>query len=508
MGDLLPLLRRQAVSVWRHRWIAVAVAWVICVAGWIGVAAIPNSYEASARLYVDADAVLTPLLKGLALDDSLSNQIDVLQRTLLSRPNLEKLISKSDLELGIRTPADMQELVASLGTAIKITPQTKNLFTISYRNNRPTLARDVVNTLLNIFIESKTGNDRIDMANARQFLSQQMAGYESKLREAEAQRAEFRAKYIDLLPNDGGISRLDTARATVRALQGQLDDATTKRDRLAKELAATPPTVVVETEPAVGPGHSGGGDLAAAEYRLQQLLVNDTDQHPDVIRQRRLIEQLRTGVGGGGAATPGRPARNKVQPNAVYDQMKVLEVQADTEVTSLQRQIADATRERDRLEDIARNAPGVQAQFTNMNRDYDVVRKNYEELLSRRESMQLSAAADTDADKMKVQIIDPPQVPEIPAWPNRILLLSGVLLGGLVGGIGSAVLLAQLDRSFHNVRDLSAFGLPVAGGISMLTEPRRRRSKMTQAAAVVAAVLLLCVVFGGLLLTALHGGAA
>src|SRR5579863_2614823 len=212
MEALRAQLRRHALGVWRHRWIAIAAAWLICLAGWVGVSSIPDSYESHARLYIDADAVLTPLLRGLALDNGLVNQIEVLQRTLLSRPNLEKLISKTDLELTIRGPSDLERLVATLGTAIRINPQTKSLFTITYRNEKPQLAYDVVSTILNIFIESKTGNNRSDMENARQFLAEQIAGYEGKLREAESKRAEFRAKYIDLLPSDnGGGSRLDTA---------------------------------------------------------------------------------------------------------------------------------------------------------------------------------------------------------------------------------------------------------------------------------------------------------
>jgi polysaccharide chain length determinant protein (PEP-CTERM system associated) len=503
-------LHRHAVGVWRHRWVAIAVAWLICLGGWAAVAAIPNSYEANARLYVDADAVLTPLLKGLALDNSLSSQIEVLQRTLLSRPNLEKLISGTDLELAIKGPADLEQLVAELSRTIVVVPQTRNLFTITYRNERPRLAYDIVQTILNTFVESKTGTNRADLENARLFLAQQINGYETKLREAETKRAEFRAKYIDLLPGDGGISRLDAARSAARALEGQLADATGRRDRLVQELATTPPTLVVETDPGTPSSVSGGGggDLAAAQRHLQELLLTETDQHPDVIRQRRLVEVLRSSGGGGGVVTPGRPARNKVQPNTVYDQLKVLQIQVDSDVASLKRQVGDATGERDRLEEIAHNAPGVQAQFINLERDYDVVRKNYDELVARRESMRLSAAADTNAEKVKMQVVDPPQVPQIPVAPKRGLLFSGVLLAGLGGGLAASVLLGQFDRSFHTVRDLRALGLPVAGAISLRTLWPRQRPKLAPIVGVTLAVLLLFVAYGGLMYRLLRAATA
>ena len=114
MSTVLIMARRIALAAWRYRWAAVALSWVVCGAGWAYVYTIPNSYEASARLYVDADAVLTPLLRGISIDSSLSSQLDVLQRTLLSRPNLEKLVSNTDLDLNVTGPSDLERLVGPL----------------------------------------------------------------------------------------------------------------------------------------------------------------------------------------------------------------------------------------------------------------------------------------------------------------------------------------------------------------------------------------------------------
>ena len=233
MSTLLILARRLLKAAWRYRWLAVAVSWVICGVGWAYVYTVPNQYEASARLYVDADAILTPLLRGIAVDNGLGQQLDMLQRTLLSRPNLEKLVSNTDLDLTVTGPADLEALVNGLSNQIHINPQTRNLFTINYRNTNPKLAFDVVQTILTTFIESKTGNNRSEMENAGLFLQQQIGDYERKLRDAEKKRAEFRAKYLDLLPGDGGASRLDQAQENVRHLQGQLTDGLATRDMLA-----------------------------------------------------------------------------------------------------------------------------------------------------------------------------------------------------------------------------------------------------------------------------------
>ncbi len=508
MDALRILLRRYGLAAWRGRWFAIGLSWVICGGGWLFVSAVPNQYEASARLYVDSDAVLTPLLHGLALDNTPVSQLDVLQRTLLSRPNLEKLISKTDLELTINGAADLEELVRSLGTAIKITPQTRNLFTISYRNATPRLAYDVVQTILSIFIESKVGSSRTDMENARVFLQQQLASYERQLRAAEVKRADFRARYVDLLPSDAtGISRLEGARVQVRSLDGQLKDAATRREMIRKEMSVTPATLTIGSDALSMPESSGNTEIDRAEARLAELRLAFTEQHPDVIAARALVASLRQRASLSGI-TPSATAQDtsstrktppRAIPNPIHEHMKMQLFEADSVIASLERQLTDAVQERDRLEDVARGMPGLQAELVNLNRDYDVLRRNYTEMLSRREAMRLAAAADSDAEKVKMQIVDPPQVPQVPVAPRRALLLSGVLAAGIGGGVGVAILLQQADRSFHAVEDLRDLDLPVAGGISLLGAALPLRRRLIPLVSFAMAVLLLCAVYGGLL---------
>ena len=186
-------------------------------------------------------------------------------------------------------------------------------------------------------------------------------------------------------------------------------------------------------------------------------------------------------------------------------QLKVRLVEAESALSSLTRQLADSTRERNRLEEIARGAPGLQAEFMNLNRDYDVLRKNYEELLARRESMRIATAAEADADKVKIQIIDPPQVPQNAVAPKRLLLITGVLLAAVVFGVGLALLLAQFDQSFHTIDELRDLGLPVAGSISMVavTAPGAR---VVSAVTFGLSMLVLLGIYSGLLYRLLKSG--
>jgi polysaccharide chain length determinant protein (PEP-CTERM system associated) len=499
-------------TAWKNRWLALAAAWLVCGAGWVMVTLIPNQYESSARLYVDADAVLTPLLHGLAAETAPSSQLEILQRTLLSRPNVDRLISKTDLDLSVGSSLDRERLITALADSIHVRSQARNLFTIDYRNKDPKLAYDVVQTLLTIFIESATGTNRSDMENARLFLQRQIASYEAQLREAERRRAEFRSKYVDLLPQGDGGSRLEAARQMVAQFHGLLVDATQRRDSLKQELANTPALVVVDPgDGAVGGGGTTGpGRLAEAQRQLADLRLRFTDQHPDVIALQKQIAAIKASPGGGAPeAAPGPRAvagpHSKSAPNPVYDQLKVRLVDAEANVTSLQRQLDEATANQNRMEATARREPGLEAEYQNLDRDYNVLRHNYEELLSRREAANIAQAADTQADKVKLQVIDPPQVSRVAVSPNRLLLITGVFLAGIGGGGAIAFLLGQFDRSFRTIEDMRSLGLPVLGGISMLAAPIRRGT-LIGTAIVCSGFIILGLVYGGLVFRTLRPG--
>jgi polysaccharide chain length determinant protein (PEP-CTERM system associated) len=543
MDSLRNLITQYLRAAWRRRWTGVIVAWLTCGVGWVGVYTIPNTYESGARLFVDADAILTPLLRGIAADSAPTTQLEILQRTLLSRPNLEKLISKTDLDLTLNGQSDRERLMTRLAVDIKVVPQTKNLFTITYRDKVPKVAHDVVQTLLTIFVESATGTNRTDMENARRFLERQIASYEQQLRGAEKRRAEFRARYADVLPSDGNpnVPALEGARGTAAMLEGKLQDAMVSRDALKQEVENTQPMLVVESGPApmtaaqaiaAGMPSAPRSPVMEAEDQLRGLLLKDTENHPDVIAQRKLIASLKAeesknanamaaaaAKAAAASGTPGAvaaaakaaaaadPAQLKRSvPNPVYDQLKVKLIETDTQIVSLQRQRDDAVRYRERLEKMQREQPGLMAEYQNTDRDYNVLRKNYEELLSRLQSANIAQAADTQADKVKLQVIDPPEIPRLPAAPNRMLLITGVLLAGMGAGAGVTVLFGQMDRSFSTVDDLRTLGLPVLGGISVLGMAPLRQRMMT-VLRFGFAVAILVGVYGGLMVHILRTAA-
>lgn len=477
----LALAKRHAAAAWRHRWKALALAWLVSMLGWAGVQLIPSQYAAHARIYADPEALLGTVLRGIAIDPTPAGQVELLQRTLLSRPNLQRVIARTGLDLRAPSPSAQDALINRLGRDIRLTPVGRNLLSIEYRDRDPQLARDVVQAVLTLFIEAATSTDRRQMENARAFVARQITAYEQQLRDAERRRADFQSRYADLLALDGNVSRLDAIRSRLQQLRGEVEDATTRRNLLRSQIAEMA---------ANRPRATGGGDpaVAEAERTLRLLRLRYTEEHPDVIAARNRLAAARSssrGGGGGAAATP----------SATQEQLTVRLVEADAQLASLERQVRDAELDLERLTDMARSAPGVQAEFLALDRDYTVMRRNYEELLARRESIQIGDAARTSSERAKVEIIDPPTVPSVPVAPNYRLLAAGVLIAGLAAGVALAVLLVQFDSAFYTVGELRRIGLPVIGVVSDAAPPRRAAGN----AAFASGLLLLFVAFAGVL---------
>ncbi len=497
-------------AMWRHRWLAVGTAWLVCTAGWIGAAIVPTKYELSARVYLNADPLLTPLLRGLAADTDPTRHLDFMQRTLLSRPNLEQLIRLTDLDTGVRTPSEKEALFKQLATDIEVKPISLNLLTIAYRDGDPQLAKNIVQSLLTIFAEKMAGSSRAEMDSAQRFLEGEIASYRDQLRAAEKRRADLAEKYPDIVQNrppdtpqgDDNGNRLDQARAAVVQLKLELADAVTKRDSLQKELASVPAMLTVDH----GVQVVIAGRLGPLEERLQELhrnldglLLKFTENHPDVRATRQAIAQLQSEVGKSGGGS-GRAVGGTGQvANGVYEQVKVRLVDAEAAVAALQRRLNEAENEQAKIEKIAQSAPGILMQAQDLNRDYSILKKNYEELVRRREATAIANSADTKTEKIQFRIVDPPQVPVVPAAPNRALLVSLVLLFGIGAGLAVPLLVMQLDTSFATLSQLRNLGIPILGNVSRLSFGAQQRRMAFQLAGVTASALVLVAVYGTLL---------
>ncbi len=519
MGSLKVLIFQYARDIWRRRWFAIGVAWAICVVGWVVVSRMPDVYDSSARVYMNSDEALTPLLHGIAVESDVDARLDRMQRTLLSSGNMKKLIRMTDLDTKVKDNADREAMVAQLQKAIVIKPQTRNLFVVTYSSTDPQLAQSVVSSVLSLFMESGQGESRSDIDSAQRFLQTEIDRLETQLREAERKKSEFQTRYYDLLPNaESGGSRLEQARADVQKITEDLNDAIAERDSLQKQLDAQQQFATVD-KPTTAP--SGAEGLSTApQTRLAQLKTQleterstYTDQHPVVIQLKHQIAAVEAEIAKAaapGAKKPTGPTSQNIA-NPVYIEMARQLSEKETKIASLRRRLVSSEEDRDKIEDEARRAPSVGAEFLNLDRDYEVVKKNYTELLARRESAQIAENAEKKGDKIDIRTVDAPEVPSLPSSPNRPLFLSMVLATGFGAGIGVAFVLSQIDSSFSTTTALQSLGLPILGSISVINSfDRKPRYWFLSAKAFAAACVMLFVIYGGLLLVVIgqhHRGA-
>jgi len=242
MDDLRELILAKAAAMWRRRWYGALAAWLVCVAGWLVVIYLPNRYESSARIYVDSETLLRPLLRGLAVQTDLASQVDYMQRTLLSRPNLDSLVRMTDLELRATSPEKREAILRSLERNITVAAEGRgrNLFSVSYEGDDPQLTLSVVQSLLTIFVESNLGASRTDMDQALKFIEGQILDYEQQLKAAEARMANFRVAHLDVLGNGNYTATVDQARGRLGELRQQIADTEVRRQSLRQEMESVP----------------------------------------------------------------------------------------------------------------------------------------------------------------------------------------------------------------------------------------------------------------------------
>ena len=492
MDELLQHALVYLRAMWHRRWIGLAAAWIVAIIGVAVAFRIPERFEASARVYVDTQSLLRPVMTGLAIQPNLDQQVALMSRTLISRPNVEKLVRMADLDLGVRSNAEREELIDNLLKTLQLGGNvSNNLYVISYRDSNPQQAKNVVQSLLTIFVESSLGDKRQDTRGAVKFLDEQIRRYEQNLQQSENRLKEFKLKYMGVPGQSGGqpgqdffgkMAKLGDDIANARL---ELRAAEESRDSYKRELAGEAPTLLPEGPGAVAPTASPAIDarIAAQRAKLDELLRNFTDQHPDVLGTRRVIaaleEQRKEDVQARAkaAGVSAKPVES-LDRNPVFQQMRVSLADAEANVASLRARLSAYETQYERLRASARMVPEVEAEFTQLNRDYDVQRKTYGDLLARREAATMGVDVQ-DTGGTQFRVIDPPRVAPQPVPPTRMALLEIAFAVALGAGLLASFVASELMPTFHDARTLrSVTERPLLGMVSMLPNESVRRKQL------------------------------
>lgn len=495
MNEAVEQILGYARGVWRRRLLVLVIAWLISMVGWVWVYLLENQYRAQARVYVDTQSLLRPLLSGLAVQPNVGQQVSMMTRTLMSRPNLEKVARMTDLDLSAKTTKQQEDLFRDMESRISLQgTERENLYTIGYQHANPDLAKRVVQSLLTIFTESSLGGTRKDLSNSQKFIDDQLKSYEAKLLEKEKALEDFKRRNVGSLPGQGGdyYAKVGEVNAALEQARFQLEEALNRKKQLETQLLDQEETVTAAS-PITPTTTALDGRVSALQTQLDNLRLRYTDLHPEITRTKQLIARIQEQKQQEEKQVKTQsPASLKAQ-NPIYQQLTIAIAEADANAASLRSRVEQLQKKRGALVQAVDRIPQIEAEYTQLTRDYGVLRDNYTQFLARRETASISSEVESKTDTVDFRVVDPPRVPNQPAWPNRPLLVSAVPLGGMGAGIALAFLLGQIRPTVEGRRQLGELTeYPLLGMVTKVETDtlrhRARRLNLTYAVAIAALI--------------------
>lgn len=481
LGQLLDYVR----GVWLKKRYVIISSWLICPIGFFYVSTLPDVYQSKAVVYVDTRSVMESLLKGLTVEANPTEKIEIMTKTLLSRSNVEQIALKSDLDLTTNSEKSFNSLIDELSKDIKLSGTSRdNIFSIVYENESPALAQRVVQETLDIMIEGTLGSNRQESDAADRFIEKQIEDYEARLVTAESNLANFKRQYNDLLPIAGTFySQLQTLKTTLEEDRLMIAQLKEKLAAVQKKVAKPRTSTDVSSVDDITLKTRYDARISALEADLDSLMLRFTEQHPDVIETKALLTQLEK-----------QRSEEIAEFYASYegdDSSAFTEVNSDIqlEISRLEGELASmkvkeqsTVRKIVELESKIDLIPQVEAELTALNRDYDVTKSKYFELLNRKETADLSRRAEVSSEDLKFRVVEPPTLPTTPTSSKRPLFLAAVLVVGFGAGIFIAFVLSQMSPMLFRYQQLqAALPYPVIGVVTHLNKEeivKRNRKKV------------------------------
>ncbi|WP_224957160.1 XrtA system polysaccharide chain length determinant [Geomonas subterranea] len=426
---------------------------------------LPRKYEATSTVFIEKN-VIGELVKGITVTPSMEQTISVLTYEITSRTLLTKVADSLDMTLG-KSQSENEVLIRNLQLNTQVKVKDRNLFTISYTDKNPKLARDYVNTLVRTYIEQNTSSKRGESYGATQFLSEQIKAFNEKLQKAEAEVNSYKRE-------KGGVISINEGKLfeEINSAQQKLYDLELKRRQLEGMRQVT----------------RKGSDplqlkLVALQKRLDELKVQYTDNYPEVLTVKGDIEsvkeQLKLRKGGEVLSLdPQELARIDAEIGA----LKVSE-------EGLKRYIASNRQ-------LLQSIPQAKAGLAKLEVEWENQKKIYDQLFARHGQSEVSKQMEVQDKSTTFRIVDPALLPVKPSSPNRLKLMLLGIVGGLAGSFALLVLADQLDPSVKEVATVRESGLPVLAVIPRVRDPlgeaaSRLRSRRIFAASALYFLLML-----------------
>src|SRR5438132_4873330 len=497
------------LEVWsRRKWLAI-LTFMGPFAVTVSLAiALPYLYRSTATLLVERPEVSETFVKS-SVTSELETRLHTISQEILSRSQVQELITRFDLYPEFRKRVSPEEVVERMRRDIRIEfkggdPQLMRgptiAFILSYRGRDPETVAKVTNTLASLFVEENIKRRERQAAGTAEFLRVQLEEMKGKLDQEERRLSEFKESHIGELPeqmeaNLATLQRLNTEMRLNKENQMRALDRM-ERMRLTRQL------VEARVSASDGDAPVPGGDaeaLAARLSRLNQELMElrtrFSEKYPDVIRVKAEI-----------AALEGQLAETKIDGRAPTNatssanpsplRLRKVRSEAEDELNALKEEektLRQSVAKYQRRVDIA---PHREQEYQELSRDYKTMKELYNALLQRYQEAQVAESMEHGHKGDHFRILDQALPSTRPAAPNRSqLIFIGLILSiGLAGG--AVKLIEHRDTSFHMLKELQAFTkVPVLARIPRIvtkadTSRWHRRVWLGTAAALVGLAIL------------------
>jgi polysaccharide chain length determinant protein (PEP-CTERM system associated) len=458
--DYLSILRRRI-------WVLVIPALVAPVLTCLVTLFLPSLYTSNARVLIEQPQVSPDMVRPI-VTQRLDVRLALMEQQVLSRARLEPIIQRYGLykELGSKSP---QEMVAKMRSRIEVgLVTTENNgrteisgFKLNFTGDSPQQAQQVCAEVTGLFLEENLHQREQTAVGTIEFLKRQQQEAKKKLDEQDAKLAEFKSKYLGQLPG-----REDANLSAVMNLNNQTEALTESvyRAQQDKNYAET----LLAQQITAYESHKGGNNPVSLEQQLasqqDQLVVLEgryTPNHPDIIKAKHDIEQLKKKIEEARASQANNP-NDLTNDNPALDPPAIQQLRY--QIHQYDETIKAKTREQERLQrQLAMYqgrlnvSPAIEEQYKQLTRDYQTALSSYNDLLAKKTQSEISTDLERRQQGEQFRLIDPPNYPDKPSYPDRLKFALGGFGGGLAFGFGIALLVEMRDKSLRTEKDIEFY---------------------------------------------------
>jgi polysaccharide chain length determinant protein (PEP-CTERM system associated) len=482
----------------RRLWLIIIPALIVPVLAYTVSLKIQNRYTSQTLVLVQQQKVPDNFVKPI-VSEEWNERLMTMQEQILSRTRLQPIIEKFGLYKNELDKAPMEDVLEKMRKAILITPLRSEGsrgvpgFYVSFTSSDPRVAQKVCAQITSMFMEENVRARQQSAEGTTDFLSSQLEDAKGQLDAQDRALAAFKSKYLNQLPG-----RDSTNLAMLTSLNGQIEATTQAITQAEQQKTYLQSLLAQQVSSWKSKQVEGASDPESLEKRrtalqaeLLALQARYTPDHPDVLKAKAAIAQIDQKIADANTViTEGKISTKKstaIEPTEI--------VQLRLSIRQLEDSIKSKTKDQERMQQEIKTyqariqlSPIVEEEFKKLTRDYQTAQTFYDELLNKRRQSEMATELERRQQGEQFRVMDPPNLPEKPTYPNRLFIALGGLAAGLVLGAGSAAVLEMRDQSMRTETDVSAaLKLPVLGSIPALDETPSKLDKRAKLKAMVGA---------------------